>query len=223
MIRSYPCTGLGLWLDPMIPKCPVYGEIIERLRHGDTFLDIGCFLGHGLRRLVADGAAVDNLYAVDLVNHWDLGYELFRDRNKFHVPFVEGDILNADGLLASLKRKMDIVSIIHVLHQWDWDGQVVALKQLVKLVTSKALVVGYQVGCVGVRQKPVTDLAQSPCYWHDPNSVKAMWDQVGAETGTSWSVTAKHRTWEEVGWNPEHVKYLGDDARVIEWLARRVR
>ena len=74
-VRSYPCTGLGLWLDPMLPKSPAYASIIQKLQAGASFLDIGCFIGQDLRRLVADGAPSDRLYAVDVVSHWDVGYK----------------------------------------------------------------------------------------------------------------------------------------------------
>lgn len=57
----------------MIPKTLDYASIIERLKAGSTLLDIGCFLGQDLRRLVADGAPPDKLYAIDIVSHWDVG------------------------------------------------------------------------------------------------------------------------------------------------------
>lgn len=117
-IRPYPCTGLGNFLTPMITKTPIYATILSRLQAGDTLLDIGCFLGHDLRRLCFDGAPMENLYGVDIVNHWDLGYEMFKDSDKFKAHFIEADILHPNEALAALKGKVDLISIIHVLHQW---------------------------------------------------------------------------------------------------------
>ena len=122
-IRSYPCTGLGLWLDPLLPKSPAYESIIRKLQAGGSFLDIGCFIGQDLRRRVADGAPSDRLYAVDVVSHWDVGYDMYRDRDRFAAHFVEADLLHPNAELRALLGSMDVVSITHVLHQWDWGDQ----------------------------------------------------------------------------------------------------
>lgn len=105
----------------MLPKCPAYDTIIRRLQGGDCLLDVGYFLGQDLRRLVADGAPADRLYAVDVVNHWDLGYEMFRDRHRFSAHYIETDILSPNKKLEHLQGSIDIISITHVLHQWEWD------------------------------------------------------------------------------------------------------
>jgi len=87
------CTGQGLFLDPAIPKHPSYNKILAQLKNGATLVDIGAFLGQDLRRFVVDGAPSTSLYVIDIVNHWDLGYDLFRDREKFHAHYIETDIL----------------------------------------------------------------------------------------------------------------------------------
>ncbi|EMR82451.1 hypothetical protein BcDW1_8944 [Botrytis cinerea BcDW1] len=78
-IRPYPCTGLGRFLDNLLAQSPAYKDIVARLKGGDSFIDIGCFLGQELRQLVWDlnGAPTDQLHAVGIVNHWGLGYEFF--------------------------------------------------------------------------------------------------------------------------------------------------
>ena len=57
----------------------LYPEILARARAGETVVDIGTFIGHNLRRLVVDGAPSDHLYGVDIVNHFDVGFDFFRD------------------------------------------------------------------------------------------------------------------------------------------------
>jgi len=103
----------------MIARSPAYPAILAQLKQGESLLDIGYFIGHDLRRLVCDGAPSNKLFAVDIVNHWDLGYELFRDTDKFSAKFTKADLLNPNEELKSLEGKMDIISVIHVLHQWD--------------------------------------------------------------------------------------------------------
>lgn len=65
-------------------------------------LDIGCFVGHDLRRLVFDGAPSDRLYALDIVSHWDVGYSFFRDRDRFEAHFLEADIMHPNADLSKL-------------------------------------------------------------------------------------------------------------------------
>lgn len=68
---------MGRFLDNLLAQSPAYKDIVARLRGGESFVDIGCFLGQELRQLVWDfeGAPADQLHAVEIVNHWDLGYE----------------------------------------------------------------------------------------------------------------------------------------------------
>lgn len=66
-----------------------------------------------MRRLVFDGVPSANLYGIDIVSHWDVGYALYRDRGRFEAHFIEADILSSDKnpALQGLKGHMDIISI----------------------------------------------------------------------------------------------------------------
>ena len=98
-----------------------------------------------------------------------------------------------------------------------------AVKQIVGLSSGKgAMVVGFQIGSVGVREIKATELAKSDAYWHDRGSFQRMWDEVGRETGTEWKCEARMLGSEEVGWDPRDTEYLGDEARVIEFVVRRL-
>lgn len=129
----HPCTGQGVWLVPFISTLPVYPAILKRLKDASnsgsnaSFIDIGCFLGSDLRRLAFDGAPTENLYGVDIVSHWDVGFVLYRDQDKFKTHFIEADLLSIDEdndagsgettPLQALRATADIVSISAVLHQ----------------------------------------------------------------------------------------------------------
>ncbi|TGO70814.1 hypothetical protein BELL_0661g00010 [Botrytis elliptica] len=125
-IRAYPCTGVGAWLVPQICRNPVYPEILKRVQAGEVLMDVGCFLRHDLRRLVYDGAPSDKIYAIDIVSHWDMGYNLFRDRDQFYAQFIEADIVSESKVLAPLRGQVDIIAVTQVIHQWDWERQVKA-------------------------------------------------------------------------------------------------
>lgn len=207
----------------MLPKSPAYASILQKLQAGGSFLDVGCFIGQDLRRLVADGAPSGRLYAVDVVSHWDVGYDMYRDRDRFSAHFIEADILYPNAELLALRGTVDVLSITHVLHQWDWAEQVKAVELLVSLSSGKgAMVVGFQVGSVGERERKASGLVKRDTYCHDPGSFQKMWEVVGRETGTEWKCEARMLQWEEVGWDPKDTEYLGTEARVIEFVVRRV-
>ncbi|KAH9224920.1 hypothetical protein DL95DRAFT_378557 [Leptodontidium sp. 2 PMI_412] len=128
-IRTYPCTSLGIWLTPMISHQEGYFTVLSRLKAGTALLDVGCFIGQELRRLVYDGAPSESLCGVDIASHWDVGFEMFRDRSKFHAKFIECDILTPNADLAALEGTFGVIYISQVLHQWGWDAQVAALKE----------------------------------------------------------------------------------------------
>lgn len=223
-IRSYPCTGLGLWLTPNIKRSHVYPVIIERLQSGASFLDIGCFLGQDLRALVVDGAPSNNFYGIDIVSHWELGYEMFRDREKFSARFIEGDILVPNAAMQDLAGKMDVISMMSMLHAWDWETQVRALREVVKLSSDKGgMVVGFQVGSEGLRDRTGTHLGDSSrVYWHSPESFQEMWDQVGKETETKWMCESTLETFEAAGQPTEGMEWLGDDTGVFRFVVVRM-
>ena len=69
--------------------------MLERIKSGQTLLDLGCCFGQDLRRLVADGAPSRNLCGMDCnATFIDLGYDLFLDRETFEATFVVSDFLN---------------------------------------------------------------------------------------------------------------------------------
>lgn len=213
------CTGQGLFLDPTISKHPAYNTILERLKNNAKLIDIGTFIGQDLRRLVIDGAPSSNIYAIDIVNHWDVGFEMYRDQEKFHAHFIKTDILYPNSELQELNGKMDIIWITHVLHQWTWEGQVLAAKSLVQLARVGSLVAGYQVGLEVGTHQPATELMKADSFLHDPASFARMWEQVGEETGSKWRTEARLKTVGEMGWQTED---LPASRRILEFSVERV-
>jgi len=102
---------MGSFLSPSISQHPAYPTILSRLQSGAKLLDIGCYTGTDLRRLAMDGAPTANLYGSDIVNHWDLGYELFHDADKFHAHYLESDLLYPSKALRRLQGEIDVVSL----------------------------------------------------------------------------------------------------------------
>jgi SAM-dependent methyltransferase len=214
------CTGQGLFLTNSITLHESYSTILERLKNGATFVDIGTFLGQELRRLVVNGAPSENMYAIDIVNHWDIGYDMFRDKDKFHARYIEADILHPKSALQELNGKMDIIWVCHVLHQWTWEGQVSVAKNLVALSHKGTLLAGYEAGHEVATHVEPNHLMKGESFLHDPASFVKMWDQVGKETDTKWETKVQYRALSEMGWEPHDFPTPG--RRVIHFVAERL-
>ncbi|KAI1303859.1 hypothetical protein F5Y03DRAFT_359277 [Xylaria venustula] len=221
-IRAYPCIGLGSWLTPQLCRLPVYDDILKRVKDGAVLMDVGTFLGHDLRRLVFDGAPSEKLYGVDIVNHFDVSYEFFRDRDHFKGHFIEADILSTTSPdLAALKGQVNIILVSQLLHQWDFDNQVKAVETLATFTKPGSWIVGNQIG------NPVAQDVQfkslSATVWrHNPDSFAKMFQAVSTATGSKWETQAWLRSFPEMGWDEKDGAWMEPNVGVIEFVARRL-
>lgn len=204
-----------------MPRHPLYHSILSRLNDGASLVDVGTFIGQDLRKLVFDGAPSTNLYGVDIVNHWETGFEMYQDREKFHAQYIECDILDPNLALAKLNGKMDVIWITHLLHQWTWEGQVLAAKNLVSLSRVGTIVVGYQVGAGPAKFQGKTELMKADSWLHDPESFAKMWEEVGEKTESKWKTTAEFKTIKEMGWEPEDMPE-STGRKILEFTVERV-
>jgi hypothetical protein len=181
-------------------------------------------MGQDLRRLALDGIPQGNLIGNDIVNHFDLGYELFKDKDRFHVRYIESDLLFPTPEMQKLNGQIDVVSIVHVLHQWDWETQVLACKELVKFSGLGSVVIGYQGGTddIAKRTKLNTENGQPEFTLHDAETFQRMWQVVGEETGTQWDTEAAIVPWNELAYQDREVAYIGADFALLRFLVTRV-
>lgn len=76
------------FLDLSLMTTDVYQEVLERVKHGENFLDLGCCFGQEIRQLVFDGAPSANTYGSDLWSDFlSIGYELFKDKDRLQTTF----------------------------------------------------------------------------------------------------------------------------------------
>ncbi|KAF3049268.1 hypothetical protein E8E11_001028 [Didymella keratinophila] len=192
-IFPYPCLGHWGFLNLNIQKSDAYNEVLERVKNGEQYLDIGCCMGQDIRKLVYDGAPSDKMYASDLKGQfWDVGYELFKDKPSLEASFIEADIFDDQSSLQQLVGKLDIVHAASFFHLFDWDGQVAAAKKIVGLFRpeSNSLLIGRQVGRAEAGDFTAQVEQTKSRYWHNPESWARLWKQVGEETSTKWNVQA---------------------------------
>ncbi|KAI1111692.1 hypothetical protein F5Y14DRAFT_453789 [Nemania sp. NC0429] len=177
-------------------------------------LDVGCCVGQVLRKLAFDGVESSRLFGTDIEPRFlDIGYDLFRDRGTFRGGFVFGDLLGGnksnDGSndddnndnynnddndnddndsLAALDGKMTFVHATSFFHLFTWDEQVHAASRIVRFLDRgrpDVMIFGRQVGTVAPRARSGR-AGSDKVYLHDAGSWQALWDEVGARTGTRW-------------------------------------
>ncbi|KAI1265169.1 hypothetical protein F5Y18DRAFT_60761 [Xylariaceae sp. FL1019] len=223
-VLGHAC-GLAFFLTPQLSRSPIYVEVLERVKKGHTLMDIGTFLGHDLRRLVYDGAPSDNLFGVDIVNFYDLGYEFFRDREHFKGQFIEANFLSTDSseLAALRERKASVIVISQVLHQWGWDDQLKATEALVAFTQPGTMIVGNMVGNDKAQEVSLPSIP-TPAWRHNADSFAQLFQEVGGATGTVWETKVWPKTLGDMGWNNTKDTYFTEDGcNLIDFMAKRIK
>jgi len=192
-IFPYPCIGLFRFLDLSIRKSPEYPEVLQRVKNGQKFLDLGCCFGQDIRKLVSDGAPSENTYGADLqMEFMNLGYDLFLDKDTLKTKFIASDIFDPGSDFGQLNSSIDIVNAASFFHLFDWEQQVWCAKRVTEILKDVpgVLVIGRQMGSENAG--PYTSATDKKTrYWHNEESFKRMWKQVGDETGSEWEVDVR--------------------------------
>ncbi|KAL1965928.1 hypothetical protein VTN77DRAFT_5061 [Rasamsonia byssochlamydoides] len=219
-IFPYPCLGTFRFLNLSVSKTPYYEEVLQRVKNGETFLDLGCCFGQELRQLAFDGAPSENLYGSDLrLDFISLGYDLFLDKDKFKAHFIAADIFDDNSdLVKQLTGKVDIIYTGAFFHLFDLEQQLQIARRVVTLLRDKpgVLILGRQVGNVVPGHYPRRS-GDGLRYRHDAASWTKLWEQVGEETGTKWKVDASLlEASAERGW-----KWHDENSRLLRFAVRR--
>lgn len=168
-----------------------YSGILERVKQGDKFLDLACAFGHVARNLVYDGAPQENIISSDLrPEFWELGYQLFRDRDTFHGEFRQADIFDPT-CLEDYNGKIDILHTSAFFHLFDLERQKKVVGVLLRLLSTKpgTTIFGRQAGnTVPEFRKHPWRPSDCGLYAHNAESFKSMFKEVAGE---GWDV----QTW----------------------------
>lgn len=182
-----------MFLELILSKHPYYPEILSRLGNGQNFLDAGCCFGQDLRKLLFDGAPSSTaLYGLDIVPaFFELGYKLFRDQEKLHATFIVEDLLKPAKDLPSLDAKIDMISAFNLLHLFRLAEQKTMACRLVRFTKpiTGSTILGRQVGApVAGHYHGLTE--DTTVYYHNVETFRQFWEDVGAATGSTWTVDA---------------------------------
>ncbi|MCJ1461383.1 hypothetical protein MMC28_011765 [Mycoblastus sanguinarius] len=148
------------------------------------------------------------MYATDIVeDFWEIGYDLFRDRDSMAARFVKADILDANSALKALHGKIDVMYAGSVLHLFNRAKQLEACRELVRLSKIGTAVLGCQLGRDDAEE--VTSICGgNTVFFHNIESLRKMWHVVEEETGTRWTVDASLGSLEISGLEKEDVAWM---------------
>ncbi|KAG8158148.1 hypothetical protein KVR01_011909 [Diaporthe batatas] len=208
-IMPYPCIGVFRFLD--FPAClsPAYGEVLSRVRAGETFLDLGCCAGQDLRKLVHDGAPSENLVGVDTERRFmELGYELFGDRGSLRARFLTGDVFDP-GFLSELRGRVDIIFVGSFLHLFSFEQQQAIVAQLVRLLRPGpgSLVFGRHMATTEKGGVTTTNALGWSLFHHSEDTMAQLW--ATAPEG-KWEVSSELVQYQSEAWD-NGVKWQGGD------------
>ena len=208
-----------MFLLPSISNFPQYPHVLARAKQGDRILDLGCGLAQDLRYLAADGAPSENLYASDISPElWNFGFDLFKDHDRMAANFVAANLLDDVSELRKWDGMMDVIIANMIIHLFDWDGQIVALKNLVELSRPGALVLGYQRAQVPPVSK---ERPWGTMYFHDENTFRQIWEIVQQKTHQVWDLEIRLVPLSEWGMEPEDVEWMPEGKVGLNFVAKR--
>ncbi|EPS38606.1 hypothetical protein H072_7627 [Dactylellina haptotyla CBS 200.50] len=203
-VYPYPCIGSFRFLDFAIVESPIYETVLERLKNGAKYLDLGCCFAQDLRALVHAGVPSENLFGADLQSDFlELSYELFNDKDSLKSTFYNGDIfdltsfqLATSGIpnpvpFQKLVGDVDILSARSFLHLFGQEQEFKAACQMVEIMKDKegSIIMGRQVGSHEPGFHSIS-LGRREVFRHNPETWKGLWRRVGEATNTKWDVQA---------------------------------
>jgi hypothetical protein len=162
------------------------------------------------------------MYAVDIVSHWDVGFDMFKDRQSFHVNFIESDIVHPSTQLLALSGTVYIIFISKVLHQWDHETQLAALRSIIALSKPGSIVVGFHAAVLD-GGFIAYEKGSLKMWLHDAQSWQEMWDEAGKKTGSKWNAgQVIMRDFGQLGNAPDALAWVGENCRMMDFVVRRI-
>lgn len=213
----YPCIGLFRFLDFSIHLSPIYHTVVDRLRNGETLLDLGCCLGQDLRKVAYDSGVSTNLIGADIEAPFlELGYELFRDRDRFQGELRAGSIFD-DDFLSDKYGKINMIYLGSFLHLFNTEQQAVIVNKLEKLLCPGpgALVFGRNLGAEQGGEFHMESIGWD-LYRHSNETMQNLWASTG---NRKWSVESSLSRYGSVAWDDSRRTWQGDETKQMMFVA----
>ena len=142
-----------------------------------------------------EGISGAQLTGFDLESKFiELGRDLFCDKDWCKATFFAADLMEEpqSARLGELTGTFDVIQASQFLHIFDWDDMSEAVKRMVALshAQSGSMIVGHNLGSrnPGSFTMPPLYRGKTSHYRHNQQTMRQLFDQVGIETGTEWSL-----------------------------------
>ena len=171
---------------------------------GPLFLDLGCCVGQDIRSLAHARVPSSRIVGAELEPAFvEVGYDLFRDREKLGARFLFGDVLTLEASspdnmksisssapsshpLQSLVGRVTVLWASAFLHLWDRPGQINACRRMVSLMRGDpgVKIIGRHAGSRNPGLvKHITNPGKGLMYKHNPESFENLWKEVTSGQG----------------------------------------
>jgi len=181
-VCNYKCLREYRFLETRIKSNHIYPVIIENASQ-KSYLDLGCCFGSDLRRLLVDGARIENIVGVEQFEEFiDYGCELYNDKEKLKSRMFVGNFLQDDFVVKlqdKIKIPVDVVhagSILHLLYETEVNKLINTIYTLLKL---NGYIFGQTVADTHPHLASVDHNPNGIRYLHSPTSLKDLLASVG--------------------------------------------
>ena len=159
------------------------------------------------------------MYASDLHSElWDIGFDLFRDRETMKARFIQADVFDPDSPLRDLNGKIDIIFACQFLHLFSWKQQIEAIKKIVDMSRPGTCLLGYQIGRV---QSVEVRRPWGMMFYHNVDSFKELWFQIARDTATNWTLDASMVDLSQWGMEKQDYEWMSADSRGLNFIVTR--
>jgi hypothetical protein len=219
---------------------PFYQRLLELLKTSPTggFLDAGyagCCFAQEFRFLANQSLPHSRLSGCDLERVFiDLGYRLFLDEGTQGAKFVTGNLAVPDEstyqsgpLTQEQSGKMMAVFASSLFHMWDFENQLLVAKRMVAMCEDRpgVMITGRQLGSYLGGHYPMTGMRKDgdkfKHYWHNEQTIRGFWHEIGEATGTQGTVEAATYMAEKME-QTKNAPFAEPNTCMIWWCATRI-
>ncbi|KAJ5735969.1 uncharacterized protein N7483_001094 [Penicillium malachiteum] len=212
-VYPWPSIGLYQFLDIHMLGFDSYPEILQSIKEGGLFLDLGCCFAQEIRQLVLDGAPAENVFGADLsIDLMNMGYKLFLDEEKLGVRFITSDIFDSQSTLRSeFKGRFSVIHASNFFHVFPWAKTIEVAKITLGLLSDQpgSTILGTQVGTKRAKNVAFPHVNKT-AFFHTPGTWKKLWVIAAEEMGIQVDVQATESYFPSHdlhGW-PEELEFI---------------
>ncbi|KAL8782575.1 MAG: hypothetical protein Q9213_005253 [Squamulea squamosa] len=156
-LMPYSCIGLLRFLICTLSTHHVYPPVLEQLKAGATYLNLGACFAQDIRKVAFGGAPVEKCTAVDLEpGFFSISHDLFRDSAESPpARFSGGDLFDDEQeIWTELRGRTDVLHVSSFFHMFALPKQKTIAQSVSRLMrpVQGSLVLGMQLAASKKRE-----------------------------------------------------------------------